>query len=209
VNTTSHALPITQPPTYPARPISGGPLVLGTILAGTWYYEPKYNGWRALVHVPSGTMWNRHNNPLTIQSEFTRALAKLKQTPFEWLDCEALERRHNLGRGTLIVLDAPVLSASEDRPWTYERRRQHLEQYFLMLNTDTKPQELEIYIPPSLPLANVWAINWYEQLKQINQRWNAEFYEGVVAKRAGSLYPLQTRSAKEEFPSWVKFRWHY
>ena len=201
--------PAIKPPTYPARPISGGPLVAGTILVGTWYYEPKYNGWRTLVHVPSGTMWNRQNTSLTIQSEFAGVLVKLKETPFEWLDCEALERRHNLRRGTLIVLDAPIPFPSDNRPWTYERRRQHLEQHFPMLNTDVKPQEHEIYIPPSLPLANAWAVNWYEQLKEINRQWGAEFYEGVVAKRADSLYPLQTRSAKEEFRSWVKFRWHW
>jgi len=107
------------------------------------------------------------------------------------------------------VLDVPVPSASDMGLWTYEIRRQGLEQHFRMLNTDTKPQEQEIYIPPSLPLANAWAVNWYEQLKEINRHWRAEFYEGVVAKRAGSVYPLQTRSAKEEFPSWVKFRWNW
>jgi len=189
--------------------MSGGRLVVGTLLVGTWYYEPKYNGWRTLVHVPTSTMWNRHHTPLTIQSEFAGALAKLKETPFVWLDCEALERRHELGRGTLIVLDAPVPSPSDNGSWTYEKRRQHLEQHFHMLNTDTKPDENQLYIPPSLPLNTTWAVNWYEQLKQINQHWNADFYEGVIAKRAGSLYPLQTRSAKEEFRSWVKFRWDW
>ena len=46
--------------TYPARPIQGGPLELAPPKRGLWYAEPKLNGWRALIHMPSGTMWNRH-----------------------------------------------------------------------------------------------------------------------------------------------------
>jgi hypothetical protein len=33
-----------------------------------------------------------------------------------------------------------------------------------------------------------------------------EFYEGFVAKRTDSPYPLQLRSPSEEFPRWVKHR---
>ena len=49
-----------NPITYPARPINGGPLEKARPKHGEWFYEPKYNGWRALVHVPTGTMFNRH-----------------------------------------------------------------------------------------------------------------------------------------------------
>ncbi len=42
-----------QPVTYPARPINGGPLELAPPNPGRWCYEPKYNGWRALVHAPT------------------------------------------------------------------------------------------------------------------------------------------------------------
>jgi hypothetical protein len=45
------------PITYPARPINGGPLPNARPKQGVWYYEPKYNGWRALVHIPTGTMF--------------------------------------------------------------------------------------------------------------------------------------------------------
>ena len=34
-----------------------------------------------------------------------RTLAKLASRGLVWADCEALERRRNLGRGTLVVLD--------------------------------------------------------------------------------------------------------
>ena len=76
---------------------------------GLWYAEPKLNGWRALIHTPTGTMWNRHGALLTIAECFRpalAALAKLASRGIVWADCEALERRHNLGRGTLVVLDA-------------------------------------------------------------------------------------------------------
>jgi hypothetical protein len=40
-----------------------------------------------------------------------------------WADCEALERRHNLGRGTLVLLDLVPESGAP----TYEQRRVILE----------------------------------------------------------------------------------
>ena len=94
--------------TYPARPIQGGRLELAPPKRGLWYAEPKLNGWRALIHTPTGTMWNRHGALLTIADCFRpalAALAKLASRGLVWADCEALERRHNLGRGTLVVLD--------------------------------------------------------------------------------------------------------
>ena len=94
--------------TFPARPIQGGRLELAPPKRGLWFAEPKLNGWRALIHTPTGTVWNRHGTPLTIAECFRpalAALAKLASRGLVWADCEALERRHNLGRGTLVVLD--------------------------------------------------------------------------------------------------------
>ena len=53
----------TVPPplyTYPARPLNGGPFDKAPPKRGAWAAEPKFNGWRALVHIPSGTIFNRH-----------------------------------------------------------------------------------------------------------------------------------------------------
>jgi ATP-dependent DNA ligase len=101
-----------QPPTYPARPLNGGPLELAPPKPGQWGYEPKYNGWRTLVHAPTGSMFNRHGQPLSIAAEFGGALGRLRAVALiaegravEWFDCEALDRRHALGRGTLLVFD--------------------------------------------------------------------------------------------------------
>jgi hypothetical protein len=68
---------VLRPCTYPARPLNGGPLERALPRPGHWHYEPKCNGWRALVHAPTGTMFNRYGHRLTIQREFSTALALL------------------------------------------------------------------------------------------------------------------------------------
>ena len=60
---------------YPARPIQGGKLDRAPKKIGLWYAEPKYNGWRAVVHCPSGTMWNRHGGRLSDKLETTAGTA--------------------------------------------------------------------------------------------------------------------------------------
>ena len=68
-----------HPPTYPPRPCNGGPLEKAVAKDGGWFYEPKYNGWRALIHVPTKRMFNRRGSPLSIAHEFPVALEALKQ----------------------------------------------------------------------------------------------------------------------------------
>lgn len=202
--------------TYPARPVNGGPLDKAPPKCdgpdpekGRWFYEPKYNGWRAMVHVPTGTMFNRHNEPLTIQSEFTRALNHLREFSYEWLDCEALERRHDVGRGALIILDSPDLA-----PMPYWRRREILERHFQMLAMDRVPEDGSVYLPLSYPLSGLEPGFW-DLLKKDNaaikraRRLTEDFYEGCVAKRGDTRYPIQLRNAKEEFGGWMKHRWQF
>ncbi len=50
-------------------------------------------------------------------------------------------------------------------------------------------------------------LDFYRELRQLNRQWHCPFYEGLVAKRADSLYPVQLRSPTLEFPGWVKHRW--
>ena len=111
---------------YPARPIQGGKLERAPEKTGLWFAEPKYNGWRALVHCPSGAMWNRHGGRLSISGEFGAALRELRnlsERGLVWADCEAMGRRHKIGCGTLIVLDW----IAEDGSSVYEERRKFLE----------------------------------------------------------------------------------
>jgi len=206
--------------TYPARPLNGGPLERARPQPGVWAAEPKWNGWRALVHVPSGTLWNRHGKPLTIAPEFESALEILRATleaeAFKWVDCEALERRHGIGRGTLIVLDViPAPGAYRDHtPPSYAERRAWLTP--LPVPTLTEVKSHTVYLTPStfdasrptLPPFPRPDICW-GQCRAANAQLGAPLYEGVVMKRVDSLYPIQLRSAEETTPAWVKHRWRF
>ncbi len=117
--------PVPSPITFPARPIQGGKLDRAPKKTGLWFAEPKFNGWRALVHCPTGAMWNRHGGRLSIAREFAsplRELRRLAEAGLVWADCEAMGRRHKVGCGTLIVLDW----ITEDGSPIYEKRRKLL-----------------------------------------------------------------------------------
>jgi ATP-dependent DNA ligase len=197
-------------PSYPARPINGGPLDRARPKSGHWTYEPKLNGWRALVHAPSGQMWNRHGERLSIEDCFKPVLDILAQANVpEWLDCEALERRLNLGRGSLVVFD--YIPTGADRITPYDQRKARLL---------TVLQDLPNYHPWQFgpPVQNaIYSLDGnpdevdklYLDLQSENQALGTDLYEGLVAKRTNSTYPVQQRSASEETPFWVKHRWAF
>ena len=197
--------------TYPARPIQGGRLELAPPKRGLWYAEPKLNGWRALIHTPTGTMWNRHGALLTIADSFRPALAalvKLAARGLVWADCEALERRHNLGRGTLVVLDAVPESGTP----TYVRRRELLESFLpcdAVFGGDTArpvPCGAVVLTPAQRADSHTDALAFYQRLRAVNRVLGCDFFEGVVMKRADSAYPVQLRRSTEEFRGWMKHR---
>ena len=197
--------------TYPARPIQGGRLELAPPKRGLWYAEPKLNGWRALIHTPTGTMWNRHGALLTIADCFRPALAaltKLAPSGLVWADCEALERRHNLGRGTLVVLDVvPELGTP-----SYEQRRAIMESLLpcdaVFAGDTTRGVPINaVRLAPTVRVeSHANALAFYHRLREANRRLGCDFFEGIVMKRAESAYPMQLRSATEECCGWVKHR---
>lgn len=194
------------PPTYPLRPVNGGPLPKAMPKRGEWSYEPKYNGWRTLVHIATGTMFSRQGEPLSIAHEFKAALDQLRVTldaeAFKWADCEALERRHDIGRGTLIVLDVvPDATSGCDLAFYTERRR-----WLTVLpvhDFGIKPPNDTILLPP------IVAPEQWDDLQWVNKNIGCEFYEGMVAKKNNSPYPKQLRSPDTEFPFWMKHRWRF
>jgi ATP-dependent DNA ligase len=197
--------------TFPARPIQGGRLKFAPSKRGIWYAEPKLNGWRAIIHAPTGTMWNRHGALLTIADRFRPALAALAQLASRglvWADCEALERRHNLGRGTLVVFDGVPESGTP----SYEQRRAMLESRIVsdsVFDGDTSrpvPCGAVVLTPTRRADSHADAFAFYQRLREANRALGCDFFEGVVMKRADSIYPVQLRSASEEFPGWVKHR---
>jgi hypothetical protein len=198
-----------QPITYPARPVNGGHLKFALRKVGRWSYEPKYNGWRAIVHTPTGAMWNRHGQRLTIARDFQPALEILKkaQDQFEWLDVEALERRHKLGQGSLIVLDCigvPYLG------FDYELRVESLYNGIVAsglgecLPQTLTPTDNMVYIPPVYGEGERDEL--WQQLQDANRCLGCDFYEGLVAKRNDSLYPLQLNSPNQTTATWMKHR---
>ena len=196
-----------NPITYPARPVNGGPLPKARPCPGDWYYEPKVNGWRALVNGYTGEMWNRQGASLSISTGFGEAIAKLKQltldTWIEWWDCEALDRRHDVGKGTIIVLDWIPTSPTFHPPW-YSRKQfihKHLGDGFIA--------EMPSPLSCVQTFTRAEALKAWETMQTINQRLACEFYEGVVAKQSDAPYPIQLRSPDIETVSWIKHRWQF
>jgi len=190
------------PITFPARPVNGGGLELAPPKRGEWSAEPKLNGWRVLVHAPTMTAFNRHGGWLSIAGEFAAGLRTLRGIgechEIDWFDCEGLERRHGIGRGTLMVLDAVI-------PGAYRDRRPHLVTAIgEPLPIDIQPPHESVSLVPSFPMAG--AADIYARLRKLNQLWRAPFYEGVVMKRTDSSYPIQLRSPHANYPLWQKHR---
>ena len=195
-----------KPITYPARPHNGGPLDKAIKKDSGWYYEPKFNGWRTLIHLPTGTMFNRHGKELSIQHEFVDAIKVLQGAypDLDWVDCEALGRRHDIGKGTLVVLDAVIRG-------TYVQRRGRLE-VDRRIPWHPMPPIVETdewcYLTPSLYGLDRAELDWV-QMQQDNLSLGVEYFEGLVAKHADSHYPIQLRSSSDECSFWVKHRWAY
>lgn len=209
-----------KPTTYPARPVNGGPLDRALPKSGEWLYEAKLNGWRTLVHVPTSTMFNRHGQRLSIEAEFTKALVQLREElnkatrilhfpdlhgrdcltaqEIEWADCEGLERRHNRGRGSLVLLDLPQLSLPQ-------AKRGYITREIFCPAIDHCAARETVYSVPQY----TDGLAHYAECREFNDELGCPFYEGVVAKRADALYPIQLRSAETEFPFWMKHRWAF
>jgi hypothetical protein len=158
-------------------------------------------------------MWNRHGARLTIAHCFKDALDELHDLADEgliWADCEALERRHHVARGTLIVLDA--IPADPAFTPSYAERREFLES----LRIPQEPFSSGLHEGDASPLllttsrmvTNQNAVfEFYFGLKAANRRLGCEFFEGVVVKKADAPYPVQLRSSTEECRALVKHRW--
>jgi hypothetical protein len=185
--------------TYPARPVQGGRLDLAPPKFGEWCYSPKYNGWRVLIHVPTLTCFNRKGERLSIADEFKEALGQLRHV-LTWLDCEALERRHQIGQGSLVILDW----VSAYTP--HLARMNLLEHYWSVAPLDPLKFEADsVYLAPHWFAPS--APELWQELQSLNAAaGNVPFYEGVVAKRADSTYPIQLDSPDKEFTGWVKHR---
>ena len=201
------------PITFPARPLNGGRFGLVAKKA-TYLWSPKFNGWRTLIHVPTGAMFNRQGEELTITNEFDEAVETLSHSSIEWLDCEALERRHDIGRGSLIVLDAivSILTAGE-RYQLLIKETERLQWPILAIGERPKPNQVylcnQVAMSDASHTDKLVLTDWWGWMQRVNKEWGADFYEGFVAKRLDSPYPIQQRSPQVECSSWIKHRWRW
>lgn len=173
------------------RPMKGANLDrVSPVRFGQWGFEPKYDGWRVLVHVPTGKMLNRKLQPLSISDEFYEALTELqKNKELCWVDAEGLSRRHPIAKGTLIVLDIIETNIS------YIERRKKMESIFTTLPIDVEAEPNSLYLTPTFE-------NDYLLWEDIR---NNPFYEGIVAKQKNSNY-IFGNSDTSETKNWVKHK---
>ncbi len=214
------------PPFYPARPINGGPLdkALPKSNGATWFYEPKLNDWRALLHRETGAMFNRKLEPLSIAGQFGNAYHILHDAindpALDWLNVMCLGRRIPLGKGSIVLLDAPEApgdwTARQERlhqlvevgvaqPWAHEQFPPPENSVLTFAyNYETVEQQARRGFKPD---ADTDPMSAWTRLQAINRKLGYPLFEGLVAKRADSHYPIQKRSPDVEFPYWIKHRW--
>ncbi len=203
-----------EPFTYPARPLNGGAWLPSMAERYKGYsFGPKYNGWYALIHIPTRTIFNRHGNRMTIGDEFDKALDVLCPTldaeAFKWVTAEALCRRHGIGKGALIVLDC-IPEPVKFIEVSYQDRYNWMRSVLPVLPILSQPKPNGVYLEhqPAMSPGELWA-----ELQEINTAWhmpaNTPFFEGMVAKKLTAPYPIQLRSPDETSSAYVKFRWKF
>ena len=108
----------------------------------------------------------------------------------------------------MVVLDVVLESGAP----TYEQRRAMLESLVpidAVFSGDTSravPSNAMVLTPTMGADSHADALAFYQRLRDANRTLRCDFFEGVVMKQAGSAYPVQSRSAKEECRWWVKRR---
>lgn len=204
--------------TYPMRPTSGGPLHLRQPYDDAWRLEPKLNGERLVVHVDyesgTSTVWNRQGRLSSHRSIWEKAMHRLVQITREsfitWWDCEGLGLRHAVGRGTLILLD--WIPSTPDVHPAWAQRKAFLAS-LAWDRSHVTPWSGHLVNADRLTVLPDWndaeARTAIVAMQAQNAQCGAELYEGVVAKRKDSRYPIQLRSPDETNPYWIKHRWHF
>jgi ATP-dependent DNA ligase len=194
-----------QPPTFPCRPINCGKLTIARPKIGNFWVEPKITGMRVVLHVPTGEMWTRHGTALASPKWFAAAAAKIKQLlpNEEWLDCEGLYQAHNVGKGTMVVLDSIVKGECIE-----DRRKRFSVLPEMPITNDLAINE--VYRIPSLDWGG--AKDLWDRLLKLGEDWvkrgngSVPLFEGVVAKKKNSGYAFQNVDPKRETPVWQKHR---
>jgi hypothetical protein len=192
------------PPTYPLRPMNGGPLPTAAPKLGEWIIEAKYNDCaRCLIHAPTGQVWNRHGQPLsaTRLAPLAGALEQVKALNLQWLDGGVFADQRTTLSGAIVLFDT-----LGGQPYVQRRNLLHLACVF----ADVPLHQALHRRPHGVVMSYSWvaagAVELWQILPQCNAALGTPLYEGVVAKRADSLYPFQLDDPAREFSGWVKHR---
>jgi hypothetical protein len=197
---------------YPPAPLNGGPLTsLTPPKVGEWVWQPKIDDWRAVIHTPTGTIWNQYGqlSSFTDTDKFTSALGWLRvlqseEAQYEWLDVGMMQNRNDMMRGSVVVLDLIV----PNQP--FHMRRKRLESMFqhmpLATITVGRPDLANdrVYLVPQVTGEKAGR-TLYTDLQLQNVALGRKFYEGVVAKEVTSHYLFGQRP-KQQWPNWIKHR---
>lgn len=203
-------------PTYPARPVNGGPLPRARPKIGRWIYEPKINEERVLLNRETGEMFNRQGEPFSKAPLFDTARNMLEDCvndpALEWLDCGAFGYRHGLGRGSLIIFDAPLA------PGDYDARQARIYDGIVATGAGEAWGHEQFPPPPNKVLTFAYCytdedgdpalkpLAAWERLQAVNAALGHQLFEGLVAKRRNASYPINTLHADSYAPGWMKHR---
>ena len=149
---------------------------------------------------------------MSIGSEFTEAVDELSKSPFDWLVCEALSRRHPIGQGSLFVIDwmTPDMTMIE--------RHQSLRDWFPTHEWKVLPSENRAYLIQQFEDSDDGLLDRWKEMQAMNL-WlttdicknqpidkTLEFYEGFVATDKHSKYQFQLQSPDRTTTKIQKYR---
>jgi hypothetical protein len=161
----------------------------------------------AVIHIPTGTIFNRHGQIMSIGNEFTEAVGDLSQSPFDWLVCEALSRRHEIAKGSLFIIDwiNPEL--------TMIKRHQSLRDWFPLHEYKVLPVEDRAYLIEQFEDSDDGLYGRWTDMQAMNiwltmdiVKEPIEFYEGFVATDKYSKYQMQLQSPNKTTNRIQKYR---
>lgn len=135
-------------------------------------------------------------------NEFQAPIKIIQRSQHTWLDVECIGRRTKTGAGSIIVLDVPLAN------YAYLARKNLLSADFHKLGLYETPDPQQVYyldFVDGRPNANLL----WEKLRKKNAELGEEFYEGLVAKKMDSVYPIQSVHPEREHSDWVKYRWKF
>jgi bifunctional non-homologous end joining protein LigD len=176
------------------------PPMLATLADGpppddrNWWYELKYDGFRAVSAIVDGEVAMLSRNELDLSSRFPRTFAALKKIKAKELvvdgevvvlDAKGAPRFQLLQQGSgnerMILFDILWLDGEDLRRRPYEERRKLLK---------------KLKLPPGLFIAQTLDMTGEEALAHAAK----DGWEGIIAKRRGSIY--ENRRSKE----WLKVK---